>query len=531
MSFTLPAMSYADGSKKFSTVQFGGYNHNLGYGDGTIWDEKNMTSDLFPILSPRKARYLRRTLTAFHGMYAHDGLYYVDGTTLYLDGTAKLTGLSDTEKVMANLGAYLVILPDKVWYNRLDGSHGNIEQSVLNKACTIKNGTYGGEAADANTIVCDSVNFENYFKAGDAISITGATKHPENNTGEGFYLVVREVDGHELRFYENTFTIAENGDTETLSFKREMPDLDFLCENENRLWGCKGNTIYASKLGDVRNWNVFDGLASDSYAASVGSEGDFTGCVSYLGYPCFFKEESIYKVYGSKPSNFQVMGSANLGVAKGSGHSLAVAGETLFYLSRAGIVAYSGGIPQNISAAFGTDRYQNAVGGSDGRKYYVSMKGPDGWRIFVYDTEKSMWNAEDDTEAQAFEWSGGELYMAAGGKLWVCGNPISATGVKEDSVSAMVEFGDFIESSPNKKGHGKVQIRVELEAGAELSLSQQFDSNGTWVLVKKLTATAKRSYYLSTLPRRCDHFKIKLEGTGVWRLYSLVRESYIGSEL
>ena len=121
--------------------------------------------------------------------------------------------------------------------------------------------------------------------------------------------------------------------------------------------------------------------------------------------------------------------------------------------------------------------------------------------------------------------------MAAGGKLWVCGNPISTAGVKEDSVSAMVEFGDFIESSPNKKGHGKVQIRVELEAGAELSLSQQFDSNGTWVLVKKLTAAAKRSYYLATLPRRCDHFKIKLEGTGVWRLYSLVRESYIGSEL
>ena len=49
--------------------------------------------------------------------------------------------------------------------------------------------------------------------------------------------------------------------------------------------------------------------------------------------------------------------------------------------------------------------------------------------------------------------------------------------------------------------------------------------------MKKLTAAAKRSYYLSTLPRRCDHFKIKLEGTGVWRLYSLVRESYIGSEL
>ena len=85
--------------------------------------------------------------------------------------------------------------------------------------------------------------------------------------------------------------------------------------------GCgaaKGDTVYASKLGDPFNWNVFDGLSTDSYAVDVGSAGDFTACCSYLGYPCMFKEEHIYKVYGDKPSNFQVMGSASWGWKRGA---------------------------------------------------------------------------------------------------------------------------------------------------------------------------------------------------------------------
>jgi hypothetical protein len=68
---------------------------------------------------------------------------------------------------------------------------------------------------------------------------------------------------------------------------------------------------------------VFDGLADDSYAVNVASSGDFTAAVSYLGYPIFFKEDKVYKVYGSKPSDYQVMSSASLGVKRGAAASLA----------------------------------------------------------------------------------------------------------------------------------------------------------------------------------------------------------------
>ena len=58
-----------------------------------------------------------------------------------------------------------------------------------------------------------------------------------------------------------------------ITIKREMPILDFVVESENRLWGCRYgldkngkvvNEIYASKLGDFKNWECYMGLATDS---------------------------------------------------------------------------------------------------------------------------------------------------------------------------------------------------------------------------------------------------------------------------
>ena len=532
--YGLPQMIYSDGISKSIQTSFGGYNHNLYAGDGEIWDMENMTSTYAPLLSPRRPRYLLRTLTKPGGFYAHEGLYWVDGTALYKDGEP-VEGLilKDGEKQFVSLGDLLVILPDKLFYHAKTNEIGSLEAN-REVDVSIENGTFAGEEAKANTIRVKGENLESMFKPGDGVTIKGCQTHPEND----LTIVIREVerDGVDtlLRFYENSFVINEGGDTETITISREMPDLDYICENENRLWGCKGDTIYACKLGDPTNWNVFDGLATDSYAVDVGSAGSFTGCCRYLGYPCFFKEENIYKVYGSKPSNFQVMGSASLGVERGSGRSLAIAGEILFYLSRTGIVAYTGGTPQSIATPFGTERYKNAVAGSDGIKYYVSMEDSQGQRhLFVYDTRHQMWHREDDTDVFAFAWDTELYFLNRQGQIWLSGEArtVPEGAVSEGPVSSWVEFGDYTIQNPNKKTTGKLQLRVELDAGASLTVSMMFDGDGVWRAVKTLETTVKRSFYLPIIPRRSDHYRIKLEGVGGWRLYSLVRENSIGSEL
>ena len=308
--------------------------------------------------------------------------------------------------------------------------------------------------------------------------------------------------------------------------------MDYICSNENRLWGCKGDEIFCSKLGDIFNFAVFDGISTDSWSTPVLSSGDFTGCVSYLGYPLFFKSDMIYKVYGSKASDFQVLASASLGIAESGSKSLAIAGETLFYQSRVGIVAYTGGIPQSVSGPFGMDKYRNAVGGSDGIKYYVSMEDTSGvWHFFTYDTRVNLWHKEDNIRVSGLAWDEYLCYLKDDGTIWAIDPSIVPTGATQEGViSSIAEFGDFIEGSPNKKAVSKIQLRLSVEQGATVTVQIKYDSEGLWQTVSTLSPDKKRSYYLPIIPRRNDHYRIRILGTGDWKLYSMAREYYHGSE-
>lgn len=533
----LPELVYGSSLRKLKQIEFQGLNHVLGAGDGDIWDMQNLTGDHIPVLATREKRCLYRKLSKSGGLFCWDGLAWVDGTTFYYKGEAKGT-VGDGVKTFGALGPYIVILPDKVYYNVDTDTFGDMEAKWSGESLTFTNGLDHEEAADANAIQCTGVNWESYFRAGDAVTISGCTKHPENNKTD----IIRAIDGDKLYFYEYAFTLeGDDGttgyaETGSMSISRTVPDLKYLCENENRLWGCTDTTIYACKPGDIFNWNVYDGLDSDAWTLEPGTTGYFTGAVSYKGYPIFFKEEHIGKVYGSLPSNFQVMESATMGLAEGSHKSLAVAGEILFYLSRSGIVAYSGGIPQCVGAALGRGRFRDAVAGSDGLKYYVSMTGEDGERwLYVYDTQRGIWHKEDRQDIMGFAyWDGNLYFLNSAGEIWITSTPAEAVEdvTPEADIPWIAEFADFTEGEPNKKGVGKLQIRLELDEGAEVSVYLQFDSDGVWRPVRTLKCEdPKRSYVLPIVPRRCDHYRLKLAGTGGCRIYSLAREVYAGSEL
>ena len=529
----LPSMKYADKLTKGKQLKFRGLNHTIGARDGEIWDMKNLTGDHIPVLATRAKRMLYRKLDKPGGLYSWEGLAWVDGTGFYYKGELK-GQVSEGLKSFGSLGSKIVILPDKCYYDVATDTFGSMEARWKGLSLTFGNGKLYGVDADANMIQCAGVSWESFLRAGDAVTISGCRVYPENN----MTAIIREIDGDKLYFYENVFNIGESGYTEAgeMEVARTVPDLLSVCENENRLWGRTKDTVYSSALGDIFNWNLYDGIDSDAYAVTPGSAGSLTGCASYRGYPIFLKEERVYKVYGSVPSDFQLMGSASLGLAEGSAESLAVAGETLYYLGRNGIMAYSGGIPQSVSEAFGTDRFRNAVGGTDGLKYYVSMEGEDGtaW-LYVYDTQSRMWHKEDQTRVTHFASWGGNLYFLNNrGEIWITGNiqdpPEDA--VEEADFAFMAEFTDFTDDEPNKKGVGKLQLRVELDMDAELTAEIQFDSDGVWRHVRTLYGTdQKRSYLLPIVPMRCDHYRLRLTGSGECRIYSMTREYYSGSEL
>ena len=320
------------------------------------------------------------------GILCKDTLCYVDGNKLYI-GDYEVTGLvlTDTPKTLVSMGAYIVIFPDKVDVNTKDFTdHGSLEatfaaSSASYEMCKVDGEVYTNTYAsstppedttklwiDISTsphalkqystsnevwsqiattyIKISAPNIAASFSRYDAVKISGLptdvtafkdlegkisplweVHHDEGEEGgraEGTddYIVV-------VGFLDDIITRETN-----LRLERTVPIMDFVIESGNRLWGCRYgenadgtvvNEIYASKLGDFKNWFCYMGLSTDSYSVTCGTDGQWTGAITHLGYTLFFKENHLHKIYGNFPANYQVQTTACRGVQRGAGSSLA----------------------------------------------------------------------------------------------------------------------------------------------------------------------------------------------------------------
>ena len=539
---------------------FGGYDHRDVISNGYLYDMRNLTSDRYPIISPRPPRGIVRTLTKPNGLFALNGLCWVDGTSLYFDGEVKGT-VSDSPKQFVAMGAYIVIFPDKVRFNTEDGTVEALEASVTTSTqvtamlCKVDGSAYNittksdtapaepedGEywldtsqtphvlrqysdlqmswvAIPTTYVSISATGIGTGFAEGDGVEISGMTDDTLNGS---FILYGAQADSIII-----TGIIDESIEqTAAVTVKRTVPDMDYVTQLNNRIWGCSSekHEIYACKQGDPKNWNVFQGVSTDSYALTIGSAGDFTGACSHLGYVIFFKEDTIHKIYGSKPANYQLTDLNARGVEKGSEKSLVVVNETLIYKSRWDVCAYASALPQSISAVFGTHDYHSAAAGALEGKYYVSMQRDDGvWKLMVYDTENGMWHLEDDTHAIYFAaWDGELYYLDADGAMYAV---MGAEGTAEARVPWMVQFGEIGLELPECKYVSRLTMRFGLDEGALMRVEVQYDTETEyWQEVWRTSAPKRRAYVVPILPRRCDTMRIRLTGYGGMQFYSITK--------
>ena len=318
---------------------------------------------------------------------------------------------------------------------------------------------------------------------------------------------------------------------ESVSVERRVPDLDFLTECDNRVWGCssKENVIYACKLGDPTNWFSYRGIAADSYAVTVGSDGPFTGAAACMGYALFFKENALHKLYGSKPSDFQLSSMRCRGVARNAGRSLCVLNETLYYLSPDGVMAWDGSLPTKVSTALDAAKLSNvedAVGGALDGRYYLHLSRNASARLLVYDTERGLWQEEDVCSYEMAS-TGGQLYLWDGGALWAA-DPSrerdwqDPTGV-EENVPFELTTGDIGTDRPEDRYLSRLTLRLDAERRSRVEVAVSYDG-GPWEPLGVLHAARQRQTFdLPFVPRRCGSLRLHLEGTGQITLRSLAK--------
>ncbi len=563
---------------------FGGYNHNLSLNSNEFFDMRNLTSDNYPVLSPRSKRgdYEFPTKKPL-GMIDKDALYYVDEGRLYYNGKEipDFELDSETEKNLVSMGAYLLIFPDKKYINtqKLE-DRGNIEETFISSStvnfdlCKIDANLYPdnipaqpSEPSNPNNLdlwidTSSTPNTLKQYSKTNAAWVAVTTTYIKISSlgiGEKFNkfdgVTISGIEIEDLQDINNTMVVWEKAkdyivvvglisihyeQQEPIKIERLMPQMDFVTESGNRLWGCKYgqanngqivNEIYCSKLGDFKNWNCFMGLSTDSYVASVGTDGHFTGAITHMGYPLFFKENSLHKVYGTFPSNFQIQTTACRGVQLGSSKSLVIVNEVLFYLSRSGICAYDGSLPVEMSQKLGNTQYHNAVAGAVNNKYYVSMAdNKDLYHLFVFDSAKGLWHKEDDTQVVQFCNCQGELYYIDK-KTQKIKTVLGKGNLEKKPVSWLAETGVLSTDTPNKKYIYRLNVRMSLDLNTVVRMYIQYDSQGDWEQVVSVKATNLRTFTLPVKPKRCDHLRLRIVGEGEAKIYSITQHIEQGSDV
>lgn len=472
---------------------------------------RNLSSDNFPVLSPRKPRSRLSTLNdakiISNVLCVNGGFIYVDDMGyLYRDGnTTKLSEDFDVSmpRQLVQFGNNVLIFPDKKYVNLVDGTlvsmevkntaqcvgttdveaeaiddifYCSIDKVALNTSVKPRNkratlSSYvdfsnesqqsdnasaanysrfidtlevGDTVEECNSVpsklwMCTSEELnpsyydgklkrftviESYYvritaekigvnlNTGDFVKISGLVHNVGDTGWDKGESYVDTLNGKFFKLYDvsqDYIVIKANIDSSvpycgSITVERLVPEMDagLIVEVDNRLWGCssQNNEIYACKLGDCNNWYAYsDGISTDSFAMTVGVEGQFTGISKMNSSVVFFKENYALKIYGTKPSNFALSTYKIAGVEKNSSQSIVNMGDYLLYKSKDGIVQYSCGTSVLVSEeAFGNEKYTDAVAGKHRHKYYVSLKNRSGRsEVFVFDTQKGLWHKEDDT--------------------------------------------------------------------------------------------------------------------------------------
>ena len=564
----------AQAQQRAAVEQFGGLDRRVGHGAGCAENMENMWSGGYPALETRPRRGVMRQLTKPHGIVEKDGLFWVDGTALYVNGAKTELVLSDSDKQLVSMGAYLLIFPDKKYINTQKlteyGSMENIQTSTGEVTFTLcyengesvgsyVTGTYAPKEPGTGDLWMDTdrrVTVLRRYDGGSWVEVTGiCTKIAAAGLGRGFQAGdgvtvsgcgALELNGlHLLKAAADDWVLipamcrALDSQTAAVTVMRTIPEMDFVVEQGNRLWGCKYgivdgqavNEVYACALGDFRNWNSFAGLSTDSYAAARGSDGAFTGAAACMGGVVFFKENCMERIYPASGGGHQIVTVPCSGVRKGAERTVAVADGVVYYLGNDGVYAFDGSMPVCVSRALGDKRYTGGVAGGESGRYWLSAVDAAGeTELLVYDTQKRLWHRQDDTAAVAFaRWNGEMTVLCSDGRLL---DTSGTLGTAETGFSWSAESGDLGLYTPEHKYLSRLELRLKAAAGSTVKAYVCYDGDNVWEQVGGVSGEVgqTRGAVLQVRPRRCGHLRLKLAGDGPCRVYSAAAVYEKGSD-
>lgn len=283
--------------------QFAGLDRRPGSGAGCLREMKNLWSGGYPALEVRPRRSVMAELTKPHAFLGREALVWVDSTGLYINGAKTAPVLSDGDKRLVCMGAYLLVWPDKVYINTQDLSDwgrlentrqtsgevtfalcdesgtalgdytvrtyapgepetGDLWLDTSRPACVMRR--YDGSAWLELEGVCTRITAAHIgtgFSAGDGVTLSGCGSSELN----GLH-VLQAVGDNWIVVPALCRTLGSQ--TAVVTVMRTVPDMDFVVEQGNRLWGCKYGIVGGETWGSLLSAPT----AAEQQAAAAAAE-------------------------------------------------------------------------------------------------------------------------------------------------------------------------------------------------------------------------------------------------------------------
>lgn len=345
-------------------------------------------------------------------------------------------------------------------------------------------------------------------------------------------------------YFEENFVASGSQDASELQLEiygdgTYVPDMDYICSLNNRLWGCSSykRTIYASALGDPTDFWTFAGDALDAYQVAVGSAGEFTGCVAMNNTVLFMKQHCIHKMLGSYPAEYALYTYAYDGVSEGNYRSLLNCDGTAIYVTEHGIGTYAGATTGVLSHELGEGNMNHAVAGFDGVRYVLSYQdNADQDHTYVYDMRYRIWLERDYGHVLSFAHLIDDDYVLIeqgdGNGIYKINSEVPLEDEWEMLYKVFIESssGSYRSTSEifEKKRYTGLTFRLELPPGSWIKAEICVDRN-RWVPAARALGRKEQVTEFVLRTPRCDKMQLRLSGYGPMKILSMEREYTIGS--
>jgi hypothetical protein len=333
----------------------------------------------------------------------------------------------------------------------------------------------------------------------------------------------------DMKYYDtedNVFGSFANGTIVTDA----NPVIQRATVHNNRVFGFNGVNVYASKQGDFKEWNVFDGLLTDSWATDVAGADDFVAIGTYQNHVVLQTGTRMFELYGYNPSNFQIQETVKIGAIS---KEYAEVNSVLYFANPNGIYAYSGGVPRKISENISGFIVKAILGATDKFLYaalYLAddMAGPNlRYKLFRLDTTNGLWTTLSDEEGVVtfLKESTMIAVLTRTGSIKTFDMPTPIV-IPDVGIEYQKNYKPFrlitreLREYFGKANIKKVEIHAEMGDGAELAVYIKGDADVDWTLASYFLASTERNLMLPVnVSKNC--YKIKIEGRGYVKLNAM----------